>query len=256
MGTIRTMIVGGDQMTRMEIRQMTAKDPEVQVVGEYGSGMEAIGSIRAQRPELVFMDVQMSGLNGFDVLECINHGRMPVVVFLASKEEQTSQLLDAHAMEYLFKPVERTQFQTVLQRSKEHLRRFSTSELKKQFKSLVQDARSQERYIEKIIVRSGDRVTLLRAEELDWVEAAGNYMRVHRQGEAHLIRQTMNDMEGRLDPQRFLRIHRCTIVNMERIKSLQPIFHGDYAVHLHDGTQLTLTRNYRAKAAAALGHLL
>ena len=253
---IRAMIVGTDPVTRTEIRQLAARDPEIQVVGEYGSGVEAIWSIRAERPELVFMDVQMPEMNGFDVLECINHGKMPVVVFLASKEEEVARLLDAHAMQYLLKPVGRERFQTVLQQSKENTRRLSTSELKKQFKSLVQDARAQERYIERFVIKSNGRVTLLRIEDLDWVEAAGNYMRLHRQNETHLIRHTMNAIEARLDPRRFLRIHRCTIVNMERIKDAHPIFHGDYAVHLHDGTQLTLTRNYRAKAAAVLGHLL
>lgn len=120
----------------------------------------------------------------------------------------------------------------------------------------VQDARPQEDFIDKILVKAGGRVTFLPVEELDWVEAAGNYLCLHRQRETHLIRKTMHDFEASLDPQKFLRIHRCTIVNMERIKAMQPIFHGDYAVQLHDGTQLTLTRNYRTKAAAVLGRVL
>jgi two-component system LytT family response regulator len=254
MGTIRTMIVDADPLVRDEIRQMAARDPELQVIGECSDGMEAVGSIRDKRPDLLFLNVQMPQLNGFDVLESINHGRMPVVVFLAAKEEQA--VLDAHAMEYLLKPVGRERFQTVLKRSKENTRWFTTSELKKQFKSLVQDVKSQQRYIDKILVKTGGRVSFIRAEELDWVEAAGNYMRLHRQNETHLIRRTMHDFEAGLDPQKFLRIHRCTIVNMERIKGARPIFHGDYAVELNDGTQLTLTRNYRVKAAAVLGRVL
>ena len=158
-----------------------------------------------------------------------------------------------YAIDYLLKPFGRDRFQQTLQHAREHLERRRAGDLGKRLMALVQDIKPEPRKMDRLVVKSGGRVFFLRTQEIDWIEAAGNYVRLHLGDDSHLFRETMNNMEGRLDAQRFVRIHRSRIVNTDRIKEMQPWFNGEYVVVLQNGTRLTLSRGYREKLQERLG---
>jgi two-component system LytT family response regulator len=194
----------------------------------------------------VFLDVQMPEKNGFDVIQAVGADRMPAVVFVTAYDQHALKAFEVHAVDYLLKPFDRERFEGAVDRARRQLENADTGVLKHQLQRLVAQltpatAPRQER----LIVKTGGRLFFLRADEIDWIEAAGNYVRLHVGKEAHLLRETMNAIEARLDPNQFLRIHRSRIVNMERVKELHPWFNGDYAVILRDGTKLMLSRGYR-----------
>jgi two-component system LytT family response regulator len=212
------------------LRDLLAGDPEVEVVGLCADGVEAVSAIRALAPDLVFLDVQMPESGGFDVVAEIGVDRMPVVVFVTAYDDYALRAFEAHALDYLLKPFDEARFRGALARAKAHVRAARGS---------------RPRLLERLIVKSGGRYVFVKAEEIDWVEAQGNYVRLHAGGASHLLRDSIGHLEGRLDPDRFLRIHRSTIVNLDRVREIAPLFHGEHAVVLEDGTRLTLSRGYR-----------
>jgi two-component system LytT family response regulator len=178
---------------------------------------------------------------------------MPAVVFVTAYDEYALKAFEVHAIDYLLKPFGRDRFAQTLQHAREHLERRRAGDLGKRLMALVQDIKPEPQRLDRLVVKSGGRVFFLRTQEIDWIEAAGNYVRLHLGEESHLFRETMNNMEGRLDTQRFVRIHRSRIVNTDRIKEMQPWFNGEYVVVLQNGTRLTLSRGYREKLQERLG---
>jgi two-component system LytT family response regulator len=260
MTTIKTLIVDDEPLSRERIRSLLEPQPDVEIVGEFGDGRQALSALQSVRPDLLFLDVQMPDLDGFGLLEAMHSvndsGRLPVVVFVTAYDQYALRAFEVHALDYLLKPFDDERFLQALDRAKKqiYLSGFSDANgprddgnLNRRFLSLVQDLKSRAKPVERLVVRSGGRVFFLRADELDWIEAASNYVRLHVGSDTHLLRETMNGIESRLAPDKFLRIHRSTIVNIERVKELQPWFHGDYSVILHDGTRLTLSRGHRDK---------
>jgi two-component system LytT family response regulator len=252
---LRALIVDDEPLARERLRDLLSADPEVEVVGECGDGREAVTAIRAQVPDLVFLDVQMPELDGFGVVQEVGAARMPVTVFVTAFDQYALKAFEVHALDYLLKPYDRERFESTLGRVKAHLGQRLDAGMRERLLALLGDAKpAAPPPLERIPVKSGGSVYFLRAEEIDWVEAAGNYSRLHTGKRAHLLRETMTALEAKLDPKRFVRIHRSTIINIERVRELQPYFHGDYIVLLHDGTQLTLSRNYRQKLHDLFGH--
>jgi two-component system LytT family response regulator len=243
---IRTLIVDDEPLARERVRSLLNEQPGVEVIGEAQDGDQAVQAILRESPDLVFLDVQMPEKNGFDVIQAVGADRMPAVVFVTAYDQHALKAFEVHAVDYLLKPFDRERFEGAVDRARRQLENADTGVLKHQLQRLVAQltpatAPRQER----LIVKTGGRLFFLRADEIDWIEAAGNYVRLHVGKEAHLLRETMNAIEARLDPNQFLRIHRSRIVNMERVKELHPWFNGDYAVILRDGTKLMLSRGYR-----------
>jgi two-component system LytT family response regulator len=214
---------------------------------------EAVSAIQQQHPDLVFLDVQMPACDGFGVIQQLGPEQVPAVVFVTAYDEYALKAFEVHAIDYLLKPFGRDRFAQTLQHAREHLERRRAGDLGKRLMALVQDIKPEPQRLDRLVVKSGGRVFFLRTQEIDWIEAAGNYVRLHLGEESHLFRETMNNMEGRLDAQRFVRIHRSRIVNTDRIKEMQPWFNGEYVVVLQNGTRLTLSRGYREKLQERLG---
>ncbi len=254
---IRVLIIDDEPLARQRLRALVEDEPDLELAGECTDGRAAIAGIRAHKPDLVFLDVCMPELDGFGVLEALAAEERPAaVVFVTAHDRFALKAFDVDAVDYLLKPFDRERFQKALQRARGQIGRAQTEEVSQQLKALLEDARAGRKYLDRIVVKSVSRVFFLRVEEIDWIEAAGNYLKLHVGAEAHLLRETMGSLEGRLDPAKFLRIHRSTMVNIERIQELQPWFHGDYAVLLRDGTRLTLSRSYRQKLQDLFGNAL
>lgn len=251
---IRALIVDDEPLARQRVRTLLEADPEIELIGECGDGARAVAALEEHKPDLLFLDVQMPLLDGFGVLEALREGWMPVVVFITAHDRYALKAFEVHALDYLLKPFDRARFRTALERAKAQVRRNQSGEVSQKLFALLQDVKEARRPQERLVVKSAGRVYFVRIEDIDWIEAAGNYARLHVGKETHLLRESMSGLEARLDGQRFLRIHRSTIVNVERIRELQPSFHGDYVVTLHDGTELTLSRGYRDKLHELLGN--
>jgi two-component system LytT family response regulator len=250
---IRTLVVDDEPMARERVLSLLQQEDDVEVVGECADGTQALAAIQHQAPDLVFLDVQMPGVDGFGVIEAIGAEKMPSVIFVTAYDEYALRAFEVHALDYLLKPFSRDRFREMLKHARASLERRRAGDLGRRLLALVNDIKPAPTRVDRLVVKSGGRVFFLRTDDLDWIEAAGNYVRLHLGEESHLFRETMTRMETRLDPRRFVRIHRSRIVNTERIKELQPWFNGEYVVILRNGTRLPLSRGYREKLQEHLG---
>jgi two-component system LytT family response regulator len=261
---IRVLVVDDEPAAREGLCQLLAGDPEVTLVGECANGREALDALRRDPADVLFLDVQMPGLDGFGVLRELGADRAPVVVFVTAYDQYALHAFDVHALDYLLKPFSDERFQESLERAKAHVRRGRLGELGRRLAALVAEldrpaspAATGEpatgTYLDRLVIKSGGRVTLLRVTDIDWIDAEGDYVRIHVGRQWHLLRETMKNLEAQLDPRRFVRIHRSTIVNIERVKELQPFFRGEYVLVLHEGTTLKLSRGYREHLEQVLG---
>ncbi len=257
MRTIRTLIVDDEAISREGMRQLLATDPEVAVVGECSNWREAVAAIRESAPDLVFLDVRMPDLEGFAVLrEAGGEGeRTPAVVFVTACDQYALRAFEVHAVDYILKPFTDERFRASLQRAKQHVHGAWLEELPHNLSALLPEREPWRRplYVERLAVRSNGRVTLLPVREIEWIDADGDNVRIHVGKTCYLLRETMCNLEDQLDPSRFPRIHRSTIVNVEKVRELQPFFHGEYVVVLHNGTTLKASRGYRDRLKAHLG---
>jgi two-component system, LytTR family, response regulator len=249
---IRVLIVDDEPLAREGVRLHLAAVPDVQVVGEAGSGDEAVVLIEELKPDLLFLDVRMPGLDGFAVLEALGTEAMPLTIFTTAYDQFALRAFDAHAIDYILKPYDAERFGQALDRARVSLAARRREAIEERLNALLAEIRARSRYAERLVVRAGGRIVFLPVGEVDWIEAASNYVRIHTGGEAHLLRETMTSLEGRLDPDRFIRIHRSTMVRVEMIRELEPLFQGDYVVILRDGTRLTSSRGYRDRLNALL----
>jgi two-component system, LytTR family, response regulator len=250
---IRTLIVDDEPLARQRVRTLLAAEKDIELVGEAGNGRDAVAAVRELRPDLMFLDVQMPLLDGFGVLEALGSEHLPAVVFVTAYDRYAVRAFETHALDYLLKPFDRSRFGKALDRARNQVERDHHADTGKQLRALLADVYSARQPIERLIVKAGGKVSFLRLGEVDYMEAAGNYVRVHVGDEVHLLRETMSHLESRLKGTRFVRIHRSTIVNLDCIRELQPAFHGDFAVILKSGAELTLSRGYRNKLEEHLG---
>jgi len=254
--SIRVLIVDDEPLALRRLRALLEVEPDVEIVGECTDGGDAVASIRAKSPDLVFLDVQMPVLDGFGVLEAVGIEQMPAVIFVTAYDRHALRAFEYNALDYLLKPFDRERFQKALERARAQLTQTVERNEAQQVVGAAEEYKGPDRPLERIVVKSAGRVFFLRVDEIDWIEAAGNYVRLHSGKEIHLLRDTMSSLESRMDARKFLRIHRSTMVNIERIHELQPLFHGDYVVILRDGTQLNLSRGYRQRLQELFGRTL
>jgi two-component system, LytTR family, response regulator len=241
----RTIVVDDEPLARERLLKLLRASPEIEVAGEAANGREALQLIRKERPALAFLDVQMPELDGFGVLAELAHDERPAVVFVTAFDKFALKAFDVHAIDYLLKPFDKERFETALRRALDHLARKQPGEIHQQLSALLSEIRPAQTN-DRIAVKGDGRVLFVKTGDIDWIEAADNYVSLHVGKESHMLRETMTALESRL-PKQFLRISRSTIVNTERIKELQPLFHGEYTVILRDGTKLTLSRSHRDK---------
>jgi two-component system LytT family response regulator len=254
MSTIRTVIADDQPITRERLASLLQEQPDVEVVASCSSGAEAVRAIEAYRPDLVFLDMQMPELDGFGVIDAVGPAKMPSVVFVTGYDELALRAFDIHALDYLLKPFGRQRFQKALERAREHVTRGRGSELASRLVALVEEVRPIRRATERIVVRSGSRVVFVELHNVDWVEAEGNYVRLHVGEESHLIRETMHAIEQRLG-ERFLRIHRSRIVNVGRVRELRLVHNGEYEVVMRTGRALRVSRLFRERLSERLKHI-
>lgn len=253
MNKIRTLVVDDEPMARARVLSLLQQEDDVEVVGECSDGVQAMAAIQHQAPDLVFLDVQMPGVDGFGVIDAVGADRMPTVVFVTAYDEYALRAFEVHALDYLLKPFNRVRFQETLKHARASLERRRAGDLGRRLLALVYDIKPEPPKLDRLVVKSGGRVFFLRTGEIDWIEAAGNYVRLHLGSESHLFRETMTRMEARLDTRQFVRVHRSHIVNTERIKELQPWFNGESVVVLRNGTKLPLSRGYRDRLQDQIG---
>jgi two-component system, LytTR family, response regulator len=241
MPALRALVVDDELLARRRLTMLLADEPDVEVVAECENGEEAVAAIEAHAPNLVFLDVQMPEVDGFGVLEAVGPERMPAVIFVTAYDRYALRAFDVHAVDYLLKPFARARFEQALARARAGLLApppDPPAEDAHPLAALLDELRKGGRWLERLAVHEGGRVFFLRTVEIDWIESAGNYLRLHAGADQHLVRGTIKAIEGKLDPARFLRVHRGTLVNLDRVREIHPWFNGEYVLTLHDGTRL------------------
>ena len=263
---IRALIVDDESLAREALLVMLGDDPEIEVIAECRNGREAVAAIREQSPDVVFLDIQMPEMDGFQVVEEIGVERMPVTVFVTAFDKHAVRAFEAHALDYLLKPFDYDRFESALQRVKTLIRQRKLGEISESLFAVIEDLKLkggessrklptavQKEPLDRVVIKASGRIYFLKTEEIDWIEGAGDYLSLHSgSGASHLIRETMNDFHGKLDSRKFIRIHRSTIVNVERIKDIRPLFKGEYVITLTSGTRLKSSRGYRRELQTLL----
>jgi two-component system LytT family response regulator len=250
---IRTLIADDEPMARRGVRLLLERDTDIEVVGEATGGVEAADLILRLRPDLVFLDVQMAGCDGFEALLRVGPDAAPVVVFVTAYDEYALRAFEFNAVDYLLKPYDDSRFAAALERARALVVRKRSSGVDDRLTRLIEHLEGEGR--DRILLKSSGEIIFLKTSEIDWIEAEGDYVKFHVTGRTHLMRGTMASLETQLDPARFIRIHRSTIVNIDRLRKLSPSFEGEYAVILHDGTKLRLSRGYHDRIKALLGRV-
>ena len=247
------LIVDDELLARRSIRKFLKHFPDFEVTGECGDGRSAIAAIHTQRPDLVFLDIQMPELGGFEVIHEIGKDVMPITIFVTAYDRYALQAFDAHALDYLLKPFSEDRFRESVVRAQRALDMGKQPAHSQNIAQLLEQMNRQKEFAERIPVPNKGRFLFLNVRDLDWIEAEGNYLRLHSHGASHLMRGNMNEMEKKLDPGKFMRIHRSTIVNMQRIREVQPWFRGHHLVIMNNGQELKLSRHQKDKLRTLLG---
>ncbi|HSK73863.1 MAG TPA: LytTR family DNA-binding domain-containing protein [Pyrinomonadaceae bacterium] len=242
---IRTLVVDDEPLARERIRRMLHEENDIEIVGECIGGMEAVETIENLHPDLVFLDIQMPQMNGFEVLQLTELTKLPIIIFVTAFDQYALKAFEFHALDYLLKPFSKDRLRSALDRVREQLKGNSNGDFDERIAALLSDLKKENKVLDRLLLKSSGRIYFVKAEEIDWIESAGNYAKLHVGRETHLLRETMSGLEETLDPEKFLRIHRSCIVNIDRVKELHPLFSGDYLVILQDKQELTLSRNYR-----------
>jgi two-component system LytT family response regulator len=246
---IRTLIVDDEPLAREGLRTRLAVERDIEVVGEAHDGLAAVDAIGRLLPDVVFLDIQMPGIDGLEVVARAGRTHLPAVVFVTAFDRYALDAFAVHALDYLLKPVTRERLTRALERVRHQIEREELAERGGAKVAALLDARESAAApgpVRRWAVKQGDRWVLLKVDEVDWIEAAANYVRLHSRGAAYLMRGTLSGIERTLDPNRFVRIHRSTIVNVDRVKEIKPEWHGDFTVLLSAGNLLRMSRNFRA----------
>ncbi len=268
---IRTLIVDDEALARRRLRRLLETERDVEIVGEAASGGDAVEAIRELHPDLLFLDVQMPEMDGFGVIEAVGIDQLPAVIFVTAFDQYAVRAFEVQALDYLLKPFDADRLHGAFARARQHLsgnggQQQQQQQQQQQIMALLETiaaerrdlgqmgGRPPERGTDRLMIKSSGRVYFVKVSDIDYVEAAGNYVRLHIGKDAHLLRETMNGVETRLDSGQFLRIHRSTIVNLDRVREMQPWFSGEYVVIMKDGTQLKLSRGYRDRLEERLGN--
>ena len=259
---IRTLIVDDEPLARRRVRQLAAEEPDLDFIGECGDGAEALEAIAKHAPDLVFLDVNMPGIDGIDVAGKLPRERAPIIIFTTAYDQHAVRAFEARALDYLLKPLTAERFRAAVARAREHLEQRRAGDAARGLLDLLATRQggtgpssvssipsatsgAADVYLTRLTIKTDDRLVVLRTEDVDSIEAAGNYVSVHAGKESHILRDTLANLESQLSPEKFLRISRATIVNLDRVKELQPGFKGEHVVVLRDGRKLAMTRGLR-----------
>jgi two-component system, LytTR family, response regulator len=243
----RTLIVDDEELARERLRQLLAGRPGVELIGECADGHQAVATIRKESPDLIFLDIQMPELDGFAVLEALNVEPMPVIVFVTAFDKFALRAFEVHAVDYLLKPFDRERFESALGRALEQVKQRESPARSEAQKAVLTEVPTAAKPLERLAIKSEGRIVLVKTADIAWIQSAHNYVEVHEDRRSHLLRETISAIEARLPQEKFVRISRTTIVNVDRVKELEPLFHGEYTVVLHSGKRLTLSRRFRHK---------
>jgi len=256
---IRTLIVDDEPLARRNLRLLLEKDPQIEIVDECRNGREAVKAVNNLAPDLIFLDIQMPEMDGFEVIANVGAERIQAIIFVTAFDQYALKAFEVHALDYLLKPFDDARFKKALQQAKLQIEQREINKISKKLLALLEDRERkrdhsprEKTYLTRLMIKLANRVVLLKVNEIDWIEADGNYAKLHVGRKAHLLREKMHDLEAQLNPQKFVRIHRSIIVNLERIKELHPHFNGDYIVVLEDGVQLKLSRSRREQLESRL----
>src|SRR5450631_3558648 len=251
---LTTLIVDDEPLAREGLRVLLSRDPEVSAIRESRDGREAVAAIREFKPDLVFLDVQMPEMDGFEVVRKIGAAHMPQVVFVTAHDRYAIQAFEINALDYLLKPVIDERFVKALVRAKTRIRSSVAADSNQHIIGLLEAIASPRSYVKRLAVRLGGRTVFVDVEDVDWIGAAENYVELHAGRVSHLLHVTMNSLQKSLDPEIFLRIHRSIIVNLARIKNLQSGAHGEYVITLRDGARLQSGRTYSSRLRALINN--
>ncbi|QQS42792.1 MAG: LytTR family transcriptional regulator DNA-binding domain-containing protein [Acidobacteriota bacterium] len=249
----KALIVDDEPPAREIIRRMLAEDEEIEVVGECSNGAEAIEAIAEKGPDLMFLDIQMPEVDGFELLEACGEEKMPAVIFVTAFNRYAVKAFEVSAIDYLLKPFDHERMAMALDRAKTNLRERSDAERSEQLLDLLNRLTGGRERLRRFVIKNNGRILLVPAEDVDWIESDGNYLILHCGNDRHLIRETLKNLEERLDPETFFRIHRSTIVNIDSVKELQKHFNDEHVVLMRSGKELILSRRYRGKLGEKLG---
>ncbi len=249
---LRALIVDDEPLARKSVLRHLREHTNIRVIGECGDGQAAVTAILSGEPDLVFLDVQMPEMNGFQVIERIGPDRMPAVIFVTAYDHYAVRAFDANALDYLLKPFRKQRFERALARAMERMTKSSKNDAAARIAAALNAVAAREHYCERIPVPHNARIVLVAVDEIEWIEGAGNYARIHTGNCTHEIRETLTNLEQKLDPRRFARVHRSTIVNLHRVKEIQPWFHGHHVIVLQSGRKVRMSR-YQQDIAKRLG---
>ncbi|REJ79288.1 MAG: response regulator [Acidobacteria bacterium] len=249
----RALIVDDEPPAREIIRKMLAEDAEIEIAGECSNGAEAIEAIAELKPDLMFLDIQMPEVDGFELLEACDGEKMPAVIFVTAFNRYAVKAFEVSAVDYLLKPFDHARMALALERAKTDLKEKSNAERSDQVLDLLNRISEGPDRLKRFVIKNNGRILLVPAEDVDWIESDGNYLLLHSGDDKHLIRETLKSMEERLDPELFFRIHRSTIVNIDSVKELQKHFNDEHVVLMKSGKELILSRRYRGKLSEKLG---
>lgn len=244
---LRTLIVDDEPLAREWARNGLQDEPDIDIVAECGDGFEAVKAVTELKPDLMLLDVQMPGLDGFGVLASLEAQDLPAVIFVTAFDRYALKAFEAHAVDYLMKPFSSERLHDAVERARTQIDRSSERDLKAALHALLEDIQRERVFPEWLLIKKEDRSVFLRVADIDWIESSRNNVRLHVGKEIYVFHETTTGIESKLDPKKFFRIHRSTIVNIEKIKDMHPWFNGDYAVTLKDGTKLTLSSTYRER---------
>jgi len=245
MNSLQVLIVDDEKLSRHRLRRLLSEDAELEIAGECATGHDCLQFLATHSPDLVFLDVQMPGMDGFGVIDAIGPERMPCTIFVTAYDQFALRAFEVHALDYLLKPFDEKRLAESVRRAKRQILHREGETDRERLRNILQAMQTSTRYRDRLAVKQGENLMILRADQVDWIQAADNYVNLHCGHETHALRGTMNSLQQTLDPAKFIRIHRSAIVNLDRVKALQPWFRGDYRVVLTTGVQLTLSKSYR-----------
>jgi len=251
---IRVLVVDDEPLARRGIRQLLDSETDFEIVGECKNGREAVSALEKLSPELIFLDIQMPLLDGFSFIEKVGAQNLPEIVFVTAYDEYAIRAFEINALDYLLKPVDPERFQKTLERVREQIKNKQPRQMEQKLAALLEKLKlpESEKHLERIAIKENGRVTFLNIDEILWISSEGNYVGLHTKGETHLLRETMDAIERKLDSRKFLRLRRSTIIRIEQIKELYPLFNGEFEVVLKNGTRLASSRRYRKNLDALL----
>lgn len=250
---LKALIADDEPLARERLRFLVSEDEEIAIAGECRNGREVVAALKENRYDVLFLDIQMSGGSGFEIIEQVGVAHMPFTVFVTAHNHYAVKAFEVHALDYLLKPVVKQRLSEALDHARKQLQQPSEGMFQRRVLNLLGELDSRQNAPQRIVIKADGEIVCLKPGEIDWAESAGNYVCLHVGGNTHILRETITSLEGRLGHRQFLRVHRSTLVNVDRIKTLRPSLYGDYAILLRDGTKLTLSRGFRETVLKRLG---